>query len=138
MIAVTVPSMRVLTRGMVRETAIAGQQPLYTGLMDASQLRAEQLLTLSSAARRISDLVAAAEIPLRYEIMRHMLRVSEETMTEVLEEAVHASLVKRGPNPFTYVPHDEATGAAIRDALDGERLQRLRDQITGASKRVLE
>ena len=41
--------------------------------MDESRLRAEQLLTLSSAARRLSDLVAAAEQPLRYEVVRHLL-----------------------------------------------------------------
>jgi hypothetical protein len=106
--------------------------------MDRSHIRAEQLLTLSSAARRISDLVAAAESPLRYEVMRHLLRVSEETMTEVLEESVHARLVKRGPDPFTYVPADEATGAAIREAIDDARLRRLREQIAGASRRVFE
>lgn len=106
--------------------------------MDASRLRAEQLLTLSSAARRMSDLIAASDEPLRYEILRHMLRVSEETMTEVLEEAVSASLVKRGPNPFTYVPFNEAIGKDIRAALGEDRLARLQQQISGASKRVLE
>jgi hypothetical protein len=106
--------------------------------MDASRLRAEQLLTLSGAARRISDLVAASEAPLRYEVLRHLLRVSEETMTEVLEEAVHARLVKRGPNPFTYVPFDVETGAAIREALADGRLQRMREQLAGATRRVVE
>ena len=84
------------------------------------------------------DLIAASDEPLRYEILRHMLRVSEETMTEVLEEAVSASLVKRGPNPFTYVPFNEAIGKDIRAALGEDRLARLQQQISGASKRVLE
>lgn len=106
--------------------------------MDSSRLRAEQLLTLSSAARRLSDLVAAAEGPLRYEVMRHLLRVSEETMTEVLDESVHARLVRRGPDPFTYMPADEATGEALREALGPERLTRLRAQIAGATERVVE
>lgn len=110
----------------------------YTLPMDHSRQRPEQLLTLSSAARRISDLVAASEVPLRYEVMRHLLRVSEETMTEVLDEAVHTGLVKRGPDPFTYVPQDEETGAAIRDALGEDRLARLRAQIAGAMARVFE
>jgi hypothetical protein len=105
--------------------------------MDDSRLRAEQLLTLSSAARRISDLVAAAEAPLRYEVIRHLLRVSEETMTEVLEEAVSARLVRRGDDPFTYVPHDAATGDAIREALGNDRLIRFRQHIRGAEARVL-
>ena len=106
--------------------------------MDESRLRAEQLLTLSGGARRISDLVSASVDPLHYEVMRHLLRMSEEDMIEALGEAVDARLVKRGPNRFTYVPHDEATGEAIREALGEERLDRLRGQIAGASKRVLE
>jgi hypothetical protein len=106
--------------------------------MDGSRIRAEQLLSLSSAARRVSDLVSASEAPLRYEVMRHLLRVSEETMAEVLEETVRAKLVRRGPDPFTYVPSDEETGAAIREGLGPERLARLRSQIAGASIRVLE
>jgi hypothetical protein len=100
--------------------------------------RAEQLLTLSSAARRLSDLVAAAEAPLAYDVMRHLLRVSEETMTEVLEEVVTVRLVKRGPNPFTYVPYDDQIGVDVRDALGPDRLTRLRAQIANASRRVYE
>jgi hypothetical protein len=100
--------------------------------------RAEQLLTLSSAARRIADLVAAAGAPLRYEVIRHLLRVSEETMTEVLDEAIFARLVVRGDDPFTYVPYNERVGAEVRDALGEERLARLRVQIQGAGRRVFE
>jgi hypothetical protein len=100
-------------------------------------LRAETLLTLSSAARRISDLVAAAEKPLRYEVIRHLLRVSEETMTEVLEEAVRAGLVRRGDDPFTYVPATEAIGAELRESLGEDRMSTFRRQIAGASARVL-
>ncbi len=106
--------------------------------MDESRLRAEQLLTLSSGARRVSDLVAASEAPLQYEVLRHLLRVAEEGMIEVLGEAVDARLVKRGPDPFTYVPHDDATGSAIREALGEERVSRHREQIASAARRVLE
>lgn len=106
--------------------------------MDESRLRAEQLLTLSSAGRRLSDLVSAAVAPLRYEVVRHLLRVSEETMTETLEEVVELHLVKRGPDPFTYVPFDDATGDAIRGGMEPERLARLRGQIESASLRVFE
>jgi hypothetical protein len=102
-----------------------------------SRARAEELLTLSSAARRIADLVAASEGPARYEVLRHLLRVSEETMTEVLEEAVRARLVRRGEDPFTYVPHDERTGDAIRDGL-GARAERMRAQLASAAERVFE
>lgn len=105
--------------------------------MDRARLRAEQLLALSGAARRVSDLVAAAEMPLHYEVMRHLLRVSEETMTEVLEEAVGASLVRRGDEAFSYVPFDDATGAAIRDAMGEDRRERLRQHIQSAARRVL-
>ena len=104
----------------------------------ADGARAEELLTLSSAARRIADLVAAAEAPARYEVLRHLLRVSEETMTEVLEEAVRARLVRRGEDPFTYIPHDDRTGEAIRDALGEERAARMRRQMASAAERVFE
>lgn len=106
--------------------------------MDDSHRRAEQLLTLSSAARRIADIVAAAGEPVHYEVMRHMLRVSEETMTEVLEEAVHACLVRRAADPFRYTPYDERTGAEIADAMDDARRARIRSQIAGAAARVFE
>jgi len=106
--------------------------------MDSEPLRAEQLLTLSGAARRLADLVAAAGAPVRYEVLRHLLRVSEETMTEVLEEATNARLVARGSDPFTYVPHDAATGAAIAEALGPERAERMRGQIEGARRRVFD
>ena len=111
---------------------------MYTHNMDESRIRAEQLLTLSSAGRRLSDLVSAATAPLRYEVMRHLLRVSEETMTETLEEVVELHLVRRGPDPFTYVPFDEATGKAISASIDPERLTRLRSQIASATLRVFE
>ena len=110
---------------------------MYTHVVE-DRLRAEQLLTMSSAARRIADLVAASTRPLHYEVLRHLLRVSEETMTEVLQEAVHMRLVRRGDDPFTYVPHDAATGAEIAGAMDEERLTRLRRQIDGAAARVFE
>lgn len=100
--------------------------------------RAEELLALSGAARRIADLVAASPSPLRYEVIRHLLRVSEETMTEVLEEAVHARLVARADDPFTYVPADEDTAAAIREGIGEERLVRMRAQIERAARRVFE
>ena len=106
--------------------------------MDGSYLRAETLLTLSSSARRVSDLVAASETPLRYEVIRHLLRVSEETMIEVLEEAVAASLVIRGPDPFTYVTQDEETRLAILLGMGDERARRARAQIESASRRVFE
>ena len=106
--------------------------------MDESPLRAERLLTLSSAARRLSDLVAAAETPLRYEVARHLLRLSEEDMVEVLEETVAVRLVRRGDDPFTYTPYDGATGEAIRDGMGEERLVRLRAQLAAATARVFE
>lgn len=100
--------------------------------------RAEQLLTMSSAGRRLADLVAAAETPLHYNVMRHLLRVSEETMTEVLQEVVEIGLVRRSDDPFSYVPGDDAIGGELRDALGPERLARHRAQIASASARVFE
>jgi len=100
--------------------------------------RAEQLLTMSSAGRRLADLVAAAEAPLHYNVMRHLLRVSEETMTEVLQEAVELGLVKRAADPLLYVPGDEAIGEEMRDSLGPERLARHRAQIASATQRVFE
>ncbi len=106
--------------------------------MDESRFPADRLLTLSSAARRLADLVAAAETPLRYEVARHLLRVSEETMTEVLEETVTLRLVRRGLDPFTYVPHDDARGEELRAGIGPERLVRMRTQIASARQRVME
>jgi len=111
---------------------------MYTHEMDRSRMRAEELLTLSSAGRRLADLVAVAGTPVRYEVLRHLLRVSEETMTEVLEEVVRLRLVRRADDPFTYVPHDDAVGEAIGSGMDGERAERLRQQIESASRRVFE
>jgi hypothetical protein len=105
--------------------------------MDEQRLRAEELLTLSGAARRVADLVAAADAPVRYEVLRHLLRVSEETMAEVLEEAVRARLVRRGEDPFTYVSHDDSTREAIRDGL-ADRAARMRQQLASAAERVFE
>ena len=50
---------------------------------------------------------------MHYEVLRHLLRVSEETMTEVLEEAVRLRLVRRRDDPFTYVPYDDELRAEI-------------------------
>ncbi|HYM16645.1 MAG TPA: hypothetical protein VEZ14_13905 [Dehalococcoidia bacterium] len=106
--------------------------------MDDAIVPAERLIYLSSAARRLADLVAAAETPVRYEALRHLLRVSEETMTEVLDETVASRLVARGDDAFTYVAASVATGTAIREAMDPERRSRLRAQIASASQRVFE
>ena len=104
--------------------------------MDESRLRAEQLLTLSSAARRVSDLVAAADAPVRYEVLRHLLRTSEEDMIDALNEAIAVELVRRGDSPSTYMPYDDETGAAIRESMGEERAARLRAQLAGAAARV--
>jgi hypothetical protein len=106
--------------------------------MDTSRARAEELLTLSGAARRIADLIAASEAPLRYEVIRHLVRVSEEDLIDTLQEAVAARLIRRGPDPSTYVPFDDATGIAIRDCMDEQRLMRLRTHIASATARVFE
>jgi hypothetical protein len=104
--------------------------------MDEHRLRAEQLLSLSSAARRIADIVAVAGAPVRYEVLRHLLRVSEETMTEALEEAVSARLVARAGDPFSYVPHDAETGESIVAGIDPARAERMRAQIANSARDV--
>ena len=110
---------------------------MYTHAMP-ERARAEQLLTMSSAGRRLSDLVAAADGPLHYNVMRHLLRVSEETMTEVLQEAVDLGLVRRTDDPIFYVTPDDALREEMRDALGPKRLARMRAQIASASARVFE
>jgi hypothetical protein len=102
------------------------------------QIHAERLLTLSSAAKRITDFVAVAREPVNYAVLRHLLRVSEETMIEVLEETIHVRLVRRGDDPFTYVPHDDTVGAEIRETMPPDRLARLRAQLASAAERVFE
>ena len=105
---------------------------------DPAAIRAEQLLTLSGAARRLADIIAASDHPVRYEVLRHLLRVSEETMTEVLEESVHVRLVKRGDDPFTYVPYSTEVAAGIAAHMDIERRDLIRRQIVSATARVFE
>src|SRR5438876_7797168 len=122
--------------GMVRKSGF--RRCRYTLRMDRSHMRAEELLTLSGAARRLADVVAAAETPLRYEVMRHLARVSEETMTEVLDEAVHARLIRRGEDAFTYVAFDDETAAALREGIGEQRIERMRAQIASATRRVFE
>src|SRR5689334_24461446 len=104
--------------------------------MDESRRRAEQLLTLSSGARRLADVIAVAEGPVRYEVLRHLVRVSEETMTEVLQEAVDARLVRRAADPFTYVPYDDQVGSEIRAGIEPARAERMRRQIENARREV--
>lgn len=106
--------------------------------MDERRLRAEQLLSLSGTARRLADFVAAARQPIRYEVLRHLVRSPEDIMIGALGETVDARLVKRGPDPHTYVPYDDATGEAIRSGMDEERLARLRAQIDAATQRVFD
>jgi hypothetical protein len=106
--------------------------------MDDRQLRVEQLLHVSGSARRLADFVAAAQQPLRYEVLRHLLRFPEDIMIATLNEAVAARFVARGPDPHTYVPDDEAKAEAIRRGMDNERLTQLRAQIQAATRRVVD
>lgn len=104
--------------------------------MDDARFRAERLLTLSSGARRLADIIAAAEGPVRYEVLRHLLRVSEETMSEVLEEAVHVRLVRRDADPLMYLPWDEALRDELRSHMTPERIDKMRAHLAGAAERV--
>ena len=106
--------------------------------MDDEGFRAQRLLTLSSGARRLADLVAAADAPVRFEVLRHLLRVSEETMIEVLEEVVDVRLVRRGDDPFTYIPWDDALRDDLRESMPQDRISRIRAQLAGAAERVWE
>jgi hypothetical protein len=106
--------------------------------VDESHVRAEQLLTLTTVARRLADMVAAAEGPVRFEVLRHALRVPEGDAITALREATDAGLVRRGDDAHSYVPYDEATAAAIREGFDAGRLARLRALIAGATARVYE
>ena len=44
--------------------------------------------------------------------------------------------MKRGEDPFTYVPGSDELGADLREALGDDRLATFRKQIAGASARV--
>ena len=96
---------------------------------------------VSELRARIADVleeVAASGEPLLYEVLRHLLRVSEETMTEALQEAVDLRLVRRGEDAFTYVTFDDATGTEIVEAMGPARAERMRVQIASARRRVFE
>ena len=79
---------------------------------------------------------AAAEGPVRYEVLRHLLRVSEETMSEILEEAVHVRLVRRTDDPLMYVSWDEALREELRSHIAPERAAKMRAHLAGAAERV--
>lgn len=113
---------------------------MYTHVMgDDERVRAEQLLMLSSGARRIADVVAAAwPSPVRYEVMRHLMRMPEEAMIGSLDEAVSARLVRRSGSPSSYVSWDAALAAEIAGSMPPDRLDRMRRQIASASERVFE
>jgi hypothetical protein len=108
---------------------------MYTHAVDDSGTRAERLLTLSAVARRLADMVAAAEEPLRFEVLRHALRVPEGDAIAALREATDAGLVRRA-DADSYVPSDEATAAAIREGRGDAWLVRMRALIAGATARV--
>lgn len=113
---------------------------MYTHVMgDEERIPAEQLLALSSGARRIADVVAAASpSSVRYEVLRHMLRMPEEAMVGALAEAVSAKLVRRSGGPSSYVSWDAALAAEIAGGMPLERLDRMRRQIASASERVFD
>jgi len=97
---------------------------------------AKLLSSLSGAARRIVEVLAAADGPLSYEVLRHILRATEEDMIEALAEGVRSGLVRsvQGPPPTYELAPDLAR--RVQDAIGGERVERLRRQVAGARKRV--
>ncbi len=113
---------------------------MYTHAMrDDERIRAERLLMLSSGARRIADVAAAAwPSPVRYEVLRHLMRMSEEAMVAALEEAVGARLVRRGDGPSSYVSWSGALAAEIAGGMPAGRVERMRRQIASAAERVFD
>ena len=77
--------------------------------MDTSRRRAEQLLTLSSAARRLADLIAVAGAPVRYEVLRHLVRVSEEPS---LRNSCAALMIPSPTSPTTMLSLPKSPAAS--------------------------
>lgn len=97
----------------------------------------ERLVRLSGSARRLLDYVAVLEGGARYEVLRHIARVTEEDMIADLRETVEAGLLAPlpgRPNAYDFV--DASARELVRAQIGVERLPKLRARAEAARRRV--
>ena len=103
----------------------------------AEEDTSERLRGLSGSARRLLDYAVVLEGSARYEVLRHIARVSEEDMIEDLREVVEAGLlaaVPGRPNHYDFV--DEGVRALVLADVGEARLPKLRPRALAARRRV--
>ena len=106
-------------------------------MADPPELARQRLARLSGSARRLLDYVAVLEGGARYEVLRHLARVSEEDMIEDLREAVDAGiLVAMAGRPNSYDFSDESLRELVLAEAGVERLPKLRARAQAARQRV--
>ncbi len=106
-------------------------------MTEGSEDPRQRLAPLSGSARRLLDHVAALDGAARYEVLRHIARVSEEDMVEDLREVVEAGALAALPGrPNMYDFPDEAVRAFVVGEAGEERLTRLRARAQAARRRV--
>ena len=97
----------------------------------------ERLARLSGSARRLLDYVVVLEGGARYEVLRHLARVSEEDIIEDLREAVSADILVAMPGrPNSYDFSDDALRALVLAEAGADRLLKLRARAQAARQRV--
>ena len=106
-------------------------------MTDAQDAIRERLSRLSGSARRLLDYAVVLEGGARYEVLRHIARVSEEDMIENLREVVEAGILaaqEGRPNYYDFT-NDEWREVVLADAGE-QRLPKLRAKAEGARRRV--
>lgn len=97
----------------------------------------QRLARLSGSARRLLDYVAVLEGGARYEVLRHLARVSEEDIVEDLREAVDAGVLAATPGrPNSYDFQDDDVRSIVLAEAGAERLPKLRARAEAARRRV--
>lgn len=97
----------------------------------------QRLAGLSSSARRLLDYVAVMEGGVRYAVVRHIVRVTEEDLVEDLKEVVDAGILTALPGePNLYDFADESVRSAVLAEIGDARAPKLRQRAEAARRRV--
>ncbi len=97
----------------------------------------DRLVHLSASTRRLLDYVAVLPGGVRYAVLRHIARVSEEDMVIELREAVDAGVLAVLPGqPNVYDFADEALREIVFEGIGPARLPRLQARAFAARRRV--
>lgn len=96
----------------------------------------QRLSGLSSSTRRMLDYVVVLEDGARYEVLRRMIRLTEQDMIDDLREAVDAGILRVLPGePNTYAFVDDAIRDVVLAEAGEQRLPKLRAKAERAQGR---